>query len=147
MNAISKLKLVAVQADHRSPALSRRHKLNAQIATQIAIAKAQTEVAVFAATRQKFVQDAQTGERKAVQVSKRVNPWWFPAPNGKIALALRYGAKPIELAKGKNAIEVNTMDELLTTLELIREAVSAGELDTHIEQAAGALRAGFAKKK
>ena len=33
MNAISKLKLVAVQADRRSPTFSRRHKLNAQIAT------------------------------------------------------------------------------------------------------------------
>ena len=147
MNAISKLKLVAVQADRRSPTFSRRLKLNAQIATQIAMAKAQTEGVVFAATRQKFVQDEQTGERKAVQVSKRVKPWWFPAPNGKIALALRYGAKPIELAKGKNAVEVDTMEELVSTLELIRDAVNGGELDTHIDQAAGALRAGFKKKK
>jgi 2,3-bisphosphoglycerate-independent phosphoglycerate mutase len=42
-------------------------------------------------------------------------------------VALRYGAKPIEVAKGKNAVE-------------------AGGLDAQIEQASGALRAGFAKK-
>lgn len=74
-------------------------------------------------------------------------PWWFSAPNGKIALALRYGAKPLEIAKGKNAIEVANMDDLVATLEVIKQAVHAGELDAQIEQASGALRAGFAKKK
>ena len=56
-------------------------------------------------------------------------------------------AKPIELAKGKNAVEVDSMEELVSTLELIRDAVNGGELDTHIDQAAGALRAEFKKKK
>ena len=39
------------------------------------------------------------------------------------------------------------MDDLVATLEIIKQAVQAGELDTQIEQASGALRAGFAKKK
>ena len=147
MNAISKLKLVAVQADRGSPTISRRNKLSAQIQTQIAIAKAHASGSVFAATRKKAVQDLETGERKVVEVSKRVKQWWFNAPNGKIALALRYGAKPLELAKGKNAVEVSSVEELVATLEIIQEAVLAGELDAQIEQAAGALRAGFAKKK
>jgi len=50
-------------------------------------------------------------------------------------------------AKGKNAIEVVGMDDLVVTLELLKGAVHAGELDAQIEQASGALRAGFAKKK
>lgn len=62
-------------------------------------------------------------------------------------MALRYGAKPLEIAKGKNAIEVANMDDLVATLEVIKQAVHAGELDAQIEQASGALRAGFAKKK
>jgi len=33
------------------------------------------------------------------------------------------------------------------TLEVIKQAVNAGELDTRIEQVSGALRAGFAKNK
>jgi len=49
--------------------------------------------------------------------------------------------------KGKNAIEVAGMDDLIATLEVVREAAQAGELDAQIEQASGALRAGFAKKK
>lgn len=61
-------------------------------------------------------------------------------------LGLRYGAKPIELAKGKSGIECS-MDELIAALEAVKDAVAAGELDTHIEAASGSLRAGFAKKK
>lgn len=62
-------------------------------------------------------------------------------------VAVRYGAARIELAKGKNAIEVGSMGDLVAALEAVKEAVAAGELDSQIEQASGALRAGFAKKK
>ncbi len=62
-------------------------------------------------------------------------------------LALRYGSKAIELAKGKNAIEVGAIEDLVPALEAATEAALAGELDAQIEQASGALRAGFARKK
>lgn len=62
-------------------------------------------------------------------------------------VAVRYGAKQIELVKGKNAIEVGSMDDLIVALEAVKEAVTAGDLDAQIEQASGAFRAGFAKKK
>ena len=51
------------------------------------------------------------------------------------------------MAKGKNAIEVGSMGDLVAALEAVKEAVAAGDLDSQIEQASGALRAGFAKKK
>ena len=95
----------------------------------------------------KFVQDGESGERKAVEIATRVKQWWWKAANGKINLAVRYGSKPIELAKGKNAIEVGSMDELVAALGAVEDAVHAGELDAQIGQASGALRAGFAKKK
>ena len=95
----------------------------------------------------KFIKDDETGERKQVESAIRVKQWWWKSPTGKVVLALRYGAKPLEIAKGKNAIEVGDMDGLVAALEAVKEAVQAGELDTQIEQASGALRAGFAKKK
>ena len=49
--------------------------------------------------------------------------------------------------QGKNAIEVGNMDDLVAALEAVKEAVTAGELDAQIEQASGALRDGFAKRK
>ena len=147
MSALAKLKLVSIAAGQKSPTVSRRAKLTAHLTEQIAMAKAQTAGEIYAGKRVKFVADAETGERTQVEVSKRVKQWWFTAPNGKLALALRYGAKPIEIVKGKNAIEIADMAELITTLGVIKDAVNAGELDTQMEQVCGALRAGFGKKK
>ena len=61
-------------------------------------------------------------------------------------MSVKYGAKILELAKGKSAIEVGTMSELIPTLDMLKTAVAAGELDTQIDSASGTLRAGFAKK-
>ena len=147
MSALAKLKLVSVTAGQKSPTVSRRAKLTTHLLEQIAMAKAQTEGSVYTAKRVKFVADDETGERKQVEVVRRVKQWWFTAPSGKIALTLRYGAKSIEIVKGKNAIEVADLAELITTLGIIKDAVNAGELDTQMEQVSGALRAGFGKKK
>jgi hypothetical protein len=50
----------------------------------------------------------------------------------------------LELAKGKTAVEVANSKDLVPTLELIKAAISNGELDTQIEAASIALRKGFA---
>ena len=83
--------------------------------------------------------------RKQVEVAKRVKQWWFVAENGKLVLNIRYGVRLLELAKGKSAVEIATAAELVPTLELIKQAVEAGELDAQIEAAAVKLRAGFVK--
>jgi hypothetical protein len=147
MTALSKLKLVSALAEGKSPVVQRRSKLTGKIEDQIAYAKALTSGGTYAAKRVKFVQDAESGERKQVETATRVKQWWWTAANGKVMLALRYGSKPIELAKGKNAIEVGNMADLVPVLEAVKEAAHAGELDAQIEQASGALRAGFAKAK
>ena len=147
MSALAKLKLVSVQAERKSPAILRRSKLTGKLDDQIASAKAAIEGSNYSASRVKYVKDGETGERKQVEIATRVKQWWWKAPTGKIMLALRYGAKNLEISKGKNAIEVGSMADLVAALEAVKEAVVAGELDAQIEQASGSLRAGFAKKK
>ena len=147
MALLTSLKLVAVQATRKSPAVLRRNKLTGKIDHQIAAAKAAANGEVYAAKRTKFVADGESGQRNPVVISTRVKQWWTTAPTGKINLVIRYGAKTIELAKGKNGIEVGSMDELIAAMQVIKEAVTTGELDAQIEQASGTLRAGFAKKK
>jgi hypothetical protein len=77
---------------------------------------------------------------------KRVKPWWFTDDSGKLCLVIKYGTKPLELAKGKVAIELAARADLIPTLETLKAAVSAGELDAQIEVMSGSLRKGFAKK-
>ena len=126
------------------PILQRRNKLSTKVWEQIQLAKAQSEGGTYTVKKFKSVKDID-GARKTVEHQKRVRPWWFVSTDGKVCLNVRYGAKVIEFAKGKTAIEVASADELIKALEIIKSAVEAGELDTQIEQASGAVRAGFGK--
>jgi predicted nicotinamide N-methyase len=127
-----------------SPVQFRRQKISLRIDEQIALATAQAEGRTFAPTRQKTIK-GEDGMRSTVQAPKRVKQWWFTADNGKIALTVRYGAKTLELVKGKNAIEVASAAQLVTTLELLKAAADGGEMDAAIEAAGSALRKGFGK--
>ena len=60
---------------------------------------------------------------------------------------MRYGSKPLEFAKGKNAIELATEAEVADVLAKVRDAVELGELDAVIEQQARFGRRGAAKSK
>lgn len=142
----AKLKFVSATPEKKNVAVVRRNKLTGSLVRQIAAAKAAANGDTYTAKRTKFVQDSESGERKQVEIATRVKQWWWNGAAGKINLAILYGVKPIELAKGKNAIEVGSMGELVAALEAVKDAVVAGEFDAQIEQASGALRAGFAKK-
>jgi hypothetical protein len=62
-----------------------------------------------------------------------------------LALHVRYGSKVLELAKGKFAVEVASDKDLVPTLDAIKAAVLAGELDAAVEAASGVLRQRFGK--
>jgi hypothetical protein len=83
------------------------------------------------------------GPLHSVEIPKRVRAWWWTAENGKLALNLRYGARVIEISKGKSAVELASANELVPTLELLKKAVEGGELDAQIESASIKLREAF----
>ena len=147
MNLLAKLKLVEAKKTTQIPATAlRRNKVAARLVEQIELAKAKMEGRAYCATRQRRVTDEQTGEKRTVETAKRMREWWWVAADGKkINIVLKYGAKVIEIAKGKTAIEIASEKELVATLELLRQAVEGGELDAQIEATAGAVKAGFRK--
>ena len=146
MGTLSTLKLTAATKPQQvSPVQQRRNKLLRRIDEQIELASAVIQGKHFSAVKVRNITDKETGVRTAVEGSKRVKAWWFKQENGKLALSVRYGAKVLELAKGKFAVEIAAEKELVTTLEVVKSAVEAGELDTAIENAAGKLREGFSK--
>jgi len=145
MTFIAKLKLVASKRERKlSPILVRRNKLAAKIEEQLQLATAQKEGLLYAPKRIKTVTN-ELGERVAVETTKRVKEWFWTTPSNKINLSVRYGSKTLELAKGKNAIELSSGDELLATLSMLKDAVIAGELDDAITNASNNVRAGFSK--
>ena len=146
MSAIAKLKLVASKRERfTSPTVARRQKLADKLEEQLALCTAQKNGTVYAPKRIKTVTNAD-GERVRVEAIKRVKEWFWTTSSGKINLAVRYGSKTLTLnSKGANCIELNTGEELISTLALLKDAVIAGELDDAIANASDKLRAGFGK--
>ena len=146
MSAFNGLKLVAAKRPHAaSPIVLRRNKLANQLWEQIELARCLSEGKTYAPTRLRNIKDKHTGERRTVEAAKRIKQWWFVSDTGKVCLQVRYGTRVMELAKGKNSIEVANAAELMTVLAAVKSAVEAGELDAQIDSASAAVRERFAQ--
>ena len=146
MTMLATLKLTSARKPtHLPQVVQRRNKIIGRIAEQIELATAHATGSTHLFTKVRTFTDKETGVRKQMETSKRVKAWWFTSDNGKLALTVRYGAKLLEIAKGKYAIEVATPAALVETLHIVRQAVENGELDEAIDNAANKLRSGFSK--
>ena len=146
MSALTALKLVtAKRPQSASPLVQRRNKLSNQLWEQIELARASAEGKTFAPVRLRNVKDKLTGERKTIEAAKRIKQWWFVADNGKVCLQVKFGNRVLELAKGKNSIEIANGEELLSVLEIVKKSVESGELDAQIETASNFVKERFRK--
>lgn len=141
MSALANLKLVAAKKPtHLSPVVIRRNKVIDRLHEQLEMAKARQEGRTYAPTRMRSVKNAETGVTTAIEMPKRLKQWWWTADNGKLCLSLRYGAKVVEIAKGKTAVELAGEKDLVETLEILKQAVESGELDAQIEAVVGSVK-------
>jgi len=144
MSAFNGLKLVAAKRPQAAtPIVQRRRKLSNQLWEQIELARAAAEGRTYAPVKLRNVVNKATGERTRIEAVKRVKQWWFVAETGRVCVQVRYGTRVLELAKGKNSIEVGSGTELLAVLETVKKCVENGELDTQIEAASAAVRERF----
>ena len=106
------------------PVAKRRNKLLEKIDEQILLA---TDDTYSPTKRVNTVDD--DGNTRVIQKPKRVKRWWSIQTDGSVLLTVRYGARAIEFQKGKDAIEVESVDALPAMLKTVRHAVADGELD------------------
>ena len=146
MSGLNALKLVQAKREKgNSPQHARRQKLSTKLMEQIQLAKAQQSGEQFSPIKIRTIKDDETGESRKVEVPKKLKPWWWTGENGKLCITIRYGARILEIIEGKNAIETDSIAEVITTLQVIRTAVDSGELDKRIDAVMGQVKAGFAK--
>ena len=132
MTVLDKLNFVAFDPlQNNNPIAVRRRKLMANKDEKIQLATNKD----YTPTQHKWVTDGE-GKQTKVEVAKRVKRWWTASVDGKINLVVRYGSKPLEFAKGGNAIELASESEVADVLAKVREAVELGELDALIEKLA-----------
>jgi hypothetical protein len=129
MSFLNALKLVEFKPQHASGAVFvRRRKLADKIAQQISLASDPS----YTPTKIVTLTD-ENGNEQRREVAKRIKRWWVTNADGTVQLTVRYGSKPLEFAKGKNAIELSSVSEVASTLIVISDAVKNGELDASLE--------------
>ena len=148
MAVLDQLKLTnATPRREASPVEHFRRRLVDAIQLQIELANADLSGRPLNRTRRRWVKDKATGQKELREIPVRLRRWWWKDASGTICVSLRYGAKPLELAPGKSAIEVAGLEELPDKLSLVCEAVRAGELDGCRAKVASFGRVPFTKPK
>jgi hypothetical protein len=130
----------AVPAEHAF-----RAKVLAWLAEQKAMAEAEITGQPFNATK-RVSRTNEAGEKVRVDAPRHVRKGWFLDTNGNLVFQIRYGGKPLEFAKGMNAVEVESLGDVPVIINSIIEAINAGELDPQINAARDARRTNFKPK-
>ena len=133
MSYLSKLNVTQLKKPQSlSPTEQRRVKLVVKLEEQLSLAQAQAEGKRYLVTKPSWSRD-EAGNKVRVQRERMVKAWWWQDGEG-LCLVVRYGARIMELSKGKRAITVNTPAMLPGALNTLIAATKAGELDGAIEQ-------------
>lgn len=145
MGYLDGLKVVtAVKPANLPPTLERRRNLLNKLELQYQCANAKIDGKDFYVPSFKTF-TRESGERDQIEKQRRIKPWWYSSPEGKVIFEVRYANKRIELLKGKTGIEVENLDSLVLAIELLMKAVDNGEIDASLSATAKTIRADLAK--
>ncbi|WP_285019661.1 hypothetical protein [Novosphingobium sp. fls2-241-R2A-195] len=135
MSILKTLKLTAATRNALlTPEQVLRGKLIGFLNEQKALAEAEISGTAFSATK-RVTRINEEGEKVRIDAPRHVRKGWFTDAQGKMFFQIRYGSKPLELAKGMNAVEVENLSELPSLIASIIEAINAGELDVQAKAA------------
>ena len=135
MSILSKLTLTATSPRQpMTPLARKRIKLLQKLEQQIAAAEAEANDEQFMEEIRRWVKDGDTGDKKSVIFERPVKKWWWQNEHGAWMITLRDGNKIIPLSKDKTSVEVGSIEEMVSTLQTLRQAVIAGELDQQLEK-------------
>jgi hypothetical protein len=132
MSGLSKLKIVALQPRKSvSAEQQRRNKLAEKLTEQLKLVEAALGGEEYQRTRWYWHTD-EDGNRKRLTRPVKLRQWWVLDGDGKVQFGLRYGATPIELQRGKTAVQVDKLSDLPAVIKTLVQAVADGELDEAI---------------
>jgi hypothetical protein len=138
MAILKALKLVESKRPiHLSEIEIRRYKVARNIEYQIDHAKSISEGFCPTVIRHSTITNKDTGEAFQKIHKRKVKIWWYTNMVGNTVIELCYGNKRIELGNGATGVELDDYSKLQETLDLLKRAVIAGELDEGINKAAG----------
>lgn len=137
MSVLSSLKLSTASPRARlTPVVRKRMKLLGQIDLQTRAAQAFLAGEPFHYEVQRWVRPEGSSDKQLVTQKKPVRHCWWSNEAGQLMISLRVGNRMLDLADGKPSIEVGAPDNLLATLNTLRDAIANGELDQQLDKLA-----------
>lgn len=134
MTHLSKLSLSsASRRQPVSPVARKRLNLIRKLDLQILAAEAELKDEEFLEDIRKWIR-GDDGEREQITEQRAVRKWWWQHHTGAWMITLRDGSKELPLLEDKNSAEVGEISNLVDTLQRLRSAVIAGELDDQLTQ-------------
>ena len=128
-SVLSSLKVIArPKIEPKPPVLGKRLKLIEKLEQQKEMAVCMIENRRFEAFRDKKVKNPETGEVTVQRRPTTVKPWYYDSDD-HYYLEVKVNNKPIDLQKGKPAIDVGEKAKLPEVIDTIIKATESGELD------------------
>lgn len=144
MSVLKAMNFVAVpRTANATPEQQRRNKLLVHLREQKAIAIADLEGRLHSVKKRRW-ELTEDGDKFQIEVDKRLKRWWQVTDKG-VALAVRWGNKPIEFEKGKTAILVESPEQLPAMFDQLILGVANGDFDKFIAEM-NKQRVGFKKR-
>ncbi len=144
MSRLDHLRLVARPVrTANTPIRRRRDNVVRALDEQIRLAEMMTRGERYTATAQRWEIDPATGERRRIEWPRRVYAWFWQVDGAEWFVTLRYGNRCIDLARGRRAVQVESLAEVIETLRTLREAAREGEFDAGLESASRTIHARF----
>ena len=80
-----------------------------------------------------MVRNEETGDKTLITTERPIRKWWWKNQHGAWMISLHDGNRLIPLDDDNTSVEVGDIEQMVTTLETLRDAVIAGELDAQLE--------------
>ena len=117
------------------PTVNLRRKMVASLDHQIAGATAELAGEHYAVQIEKWVEtDPGSGNKERRKIEKVFRKMWYRNSADAVLLELRFANKPVTISR-KPSIMVGPAEKLVPTLQTVRKAVLAGELDAALKAA------------
>ena len=128
-SVLSSLKVIArPKIEPKPPVLGKRLRLIEKLEQQKEMAVCMIENRRFEAFRDKKIKNPETGEVTVQRRPTTVRPWYYDSDD-HYYLEVKVNNKPIDIQKGKPAIDVGEKVKLPEVIDTIIKATESGELD------------------
>ena len=131
---LENIKVSDVQRNKQLPqVVVRRNKLIKALHDQLQAASAFVEGKQFFKTMQRTLKNKETGAHSVISIERPVHPWFWEDPWGGVYMQVRYGSKVIKVKDGLPTIVVGERENLVELVQLLKDAVAAGQFDESIQ--------------